>query len=80
MATTTKPNRAKAPPAAAPSAPPPTSVQVSAQGIPLRDYPGWDGARGGIVHGDAGKEALALVNAADPKHRAAHSRSQNGVR
>jgi hypothetical protein len=35
---------------------------TSPSGIPLRDLPGWDVERGGIVHRDSGEDALRLIN------------------
>ena len=64
----TKPT-AGAPRADTPTAPTPTGVLVGAEGLPISDYAGWDPERGGLVHGDPGKQALGLVNEAAAKRR-----------
>jgi hypothetical protein len=49
--------------------PAPTGALVGAEGLPIRDYAGWDPERGGWVHGDPGKQALDLVNEAAAARR-----------
>jgi hypothetical protein len=58
-----------APHADAPPVPAPTGALVGAEGLPIRDYAGWDPERGGWVHGDPGKQALDLVNEAAAARR-----------
>jgi hypothetical protein len=71
MATTTQPPKA-------PETPPEPSETAD---IPpaLKKLDGWDEKRGGWVHGDPGKQALAHVNAA-AKERAAKRRAAKARR
>jgi hypothetical protein len=70
MAMTTKPNRSEVRTGdvtPGPAAADPTVVG----GRSLRELPGWDEERGGIVHRDSGEQALELVKAAAARRRTA---------
>jgi hypothetical protein len=69
MATPTARRRTDASPPAQSAEVVPEDIPLSAEGVPLDEYAGWDAKCGGWVHGDPGKQALALVNAADPKRQ-----------
>lgn len=77
MASTANPRHPQTPPAPLPSAPaaPPVDGAVdqavdeslSASGIPLRMYPGYDAERGGFVHLDPREEARKRIEEASKR-------------